>query len=246
MAAGPARAGTEAAARAIAPAAAPIAALAPPTASAVSAVARATLRARNEIDDVVEVALLLGVGRRVLAGEHADEAHVVRAVADHFERLHEPREPIALDPELLLDLGRGLCCARIFGWRRGRLHGGRLRRRCFRRLSFGSLAGIRRGGRLGRRLGFGVAGRRRALDGRLRPCLGGRLACRFALSLRRFDRLYGLGGCILRRGAALRRCLGSFRSRRRGTGRAVGAANHRRLAQNGAGELGDGLHGASI
>jgi hypothetical protein len=64
------------------------------------------LRTRQKIHQIVEVALLLGAGRRILAAQHADKAHVVGAIADHVERLHQPRQAIALDVELLFQLGR--------------------------------------------------------------------------------------------------------------------------------------------
>jgi hypothetical protein len=111
----------------------------------------------------VKVALLLRVGGRVLAGEHAHEADVVSPVADHLERFHEAREPIALDAHLFFDLGGGLRRARIFGG------SCRLRRRCGGRVALDG-AGRALGGRglapgsrglaLGSRvLGRSVAGR---------------------------------------------------------------------------------------
>jgi hypothetical protein len=87
----------------------------------------------------VKLALLLGVRGRILAREHAHEPHVVRAIAQNLERLHETREPIARDAELRFDLcGRDSGAGILHG--RGRRFGGRL----------GRLG--RRFGRLGRRL----------------------------------------------------------------------------------------------
>jgi hypothetical protein len=80
----------------------------------------------------VKVALLLRVRRRILARQHAHEAHVVRAITQDLERLHETREPVARDSELRLDLGGRDGGARILRWR-GRRFGRRLGRR-FRRI----------------------------------------------------------------------------------------------------------------
>ena len=78
------------------------------TASRTTAIAIAVLGlgARHQIDDVVEIALLLGAGGRILAAHHAHEADVVGAIANHLERLHQAGEAIPLDVELRLNLGR--------------------------------------------------------------------------------------------------------------------------------------------
>jgi hypothetical protein len=77
----------------------------------------------------VEISLLLGVGGRILTRQNAHEADVVGAIAQDLESLHEPREPVTLDAELLLDLGRRLGRAWIFDGRR-RLDRRRFQRRC--------------------------------------------------------------------------------------------------------------------
>ena len=88
------------------PAAATTAAIVP-SGTAASAIVAPGLTARHEVDEVVKVALLLGAGRRIFSAHHAHEPNVVGAVADHLERLHQARQTILFDPELLLDLGRG-------------------------------------------------------------------------------------------------------------------------------------------
>jgi hypothetical protein len=93
----------------------------------------------------VEVALLLGVGGRVLAGEDTHEPDVVRTIAQNLESFHEPGEPVALDAHFFLDLRGGLRGAGIIDGRR--LARGGFRRRGFRRRAF------RR--RVFRRNGFG-------------------------------------------------------------------------------------------
>ena len=90
-----------------------------PSGTAAPAIVAPGLTARHEVDEVVEVALLLRAGRRIFAAHHAHQPNVVGAVADHLERLHQTRQAIFFDPELLLDLGgreRG-------AWIRGRLRG---------------------------------------------------------------------------------------------------------------------------
>lgn len=213
----------------------------------------------------MEIALLLGVGRRIVTREDANQADVVRAIANDLEGLHEPGEPIALDAHLFLDLGGRLRGARILD-RDGRLCGLRLgqgRRlasgrfglggRAFGRARFrATLRDCRRavGGGLGRGRLRGLGGNRRGLSGGRRGLGGGRRDLRGGRRGLRGGRR-GLDGgrrglclrcCALGRGlgGAARRCRG------RGTRGTVGATNHRRLTQDGAGELGDGLHGASI
>jgi hypothetical protein len=146
--------------------------------SAAIAVSAARLGPRLQIDDVIEVALLLRVGWRILAAHHANQAYVVGAPAHHLERLHQAREPIAIDAHLFFDLGRRAHRALVDGWWRAR----------FRRRALGrrGLSGRLRGGLSGRLRG-GLSGRLRGLSGRLRRgfALGGR-------SLR-FDSGFGRG-----------------------------------------------------
>lgn len=209
------------------------AAIAASAAIAIAAtVTRPPLVAGHEVDDVVEVALLLGVRGRIFAREDAHETNVVGAITHDVEGLHEAGEAIALDAHLLLDLGCSLRRARVLGRRRGSaaLGGRGLGARRFGdrfaalRLSsrLGRNVTLDGGGRLGRRLGLSarLGGRRRVRRGRDR------------LGLRRSRGLAGLLG------------LGR-RFRGRGAGGTMSAANDRRFAQNDAGELGDGLHGAS-
>jgi hypothetical protein len=63
------------------------------------------LRPRHGVHHVVEIALLLGVGRRVLARQDAHQPYPGRALANHRERLHETRKAIAPD---LHRFGHGL------------------------------------------------------------------------------------------------------------------------------------------
>jgi hypothetical protein len=140
--------------------------------------------ARQKIDQIVEVALLLGAGRGILAAHHAHQTHVVGAIANDVERLHEARQALALDVELLLQLGggaqrafvdRGLGGRRDLGRRRlghglvgprsvGRGPLGRwsLRRRTIGARNFNGRRGGDRGGfrgrMLGRRLGSRLGG----------------------------------------------------------------------------------------
>jgi len=121
------------------------------TAAIATTVAAALLRPRQEIDDIEELTLLLGVRRRILTGQHAHEPHVVGAPAHHLERLHQPGEPIALDAELLFDLGRRQRSAFIDDSGRARVAGRFFRGR--RRVCVGGLRLLARGlRRLGRRL----------------------------------------------------------------------------------------------
>ena len=62
-------------------------------------VAPATTRARHLLDDEVELAALLGRGRWIFAGEHADHPKVVDPATDHFECIQQPRQPIASDAD---------------------------------------------------------------------------------------------------------------------------------------------------
>jgi hypothetical protein len=200
---------------------------------------------RHQIDDVVKVSLLLGIGGRVFAGEHAHEADIVRAVAQDLERLHQPSEPVALDAHLLFDLGGRLCRAGILGRRCHKR--GALGRRPLGRRSLGR-SGLLGRSSLGRSGGFGGRGLRL---GRRSLRLGSH-AARLDIRLgrgrfgARLDGRDGLGRRRNRSSAFGRRRRRFGRSWRGGVSRAVGATNDRRLAQDCAGELGDGLHGASI
>jgi hypothetical protein len=234
--------------------------------TAAIAIAVLGLGAGHQIDDVVEVALFLGAGGRILAAHHAHEAHVVGAIANHLERLHQPGEAVPLDVELDLDLGRR------FGGRASRSVVDRRRFGARGRftLGFGTFDGRRFatfGGRRLRRglLGsafsftFGGGGRggssgglllslhdRSGLASRLGGGLGGRLArvSRFPGRDRcRFRRVYR-GGLLGRRFGRGRLAVRSRRLGRRGrAGGTVGAANRRRFTQQDAGELSDCLHG---
>jgi hypothetical protein len=235
---------------------------------------RATLVARHEVDHVVKIALLLGVRGRILSREDAHQPHVVGAVAHDLEGLHEPREAIALDGHLLFDLGRRQRGSRIL--RRRRVGGSRFGALTFGgALVDGAGAGTfigavfrdRRGlafgrCRLRRRLRGALGGSGRFLDGgrsvgghRLGVLslgalgnrdLSGFAAKRFGakrFGAKRFGaKRFGAKRLGLRR--LFGRCLGG--GRRSGASRTMGTANERRLAQDGAGELGDGLHWASI
>jgi hypothetical protein len=57
----------------------------------------------HEVDQVIEIALLFGVGGRIVAAENADQADVVGAIPDHVERLDQAREAIALDLQRLFE-----------------------------------------------------------------------------------------------------------------------------------------------
>jgi hypothetical protein len=202
----------------------------------------------------VKVALLLRVRRGILAGEDAYEANVVRPIAQDFEGLHEPGQPVALDAHLFLDLGRSLRRPGLLdgnrrlrcglSWRAlGRPGLGAADSGCLSRdlhsfhagLTLGGPGRLLHGWRFGRD-GSGLRGRGlgAGLNGRGR--LGGGLIYQnlpnFLNLLPSLGRGFG-GRPLARRG---RRC----------GNRTVGAANQRRLAQDGAGELGDGLHGPSI
>jgi hypothetical protein len=93
------------------------------SASAVAVTAAARLRPRKQVHQVIEVALLLRARRRILAGQHAHEAHVVGAPTHHLQRLHQPGETVALDAHLLFDLRRRARRALVGGRRRRRLGG---------------------------------------------------------------------------------------------------------------------------
>ncbi len=273
-----------------------------PAAAIAAAVTTARLGPRLEIHDIEEVALLLGIRRRILAGQHPHEPHVVRAPAHDLESLHQPGESITRDAELRFNLRGGRRC------RLGsRTHGGlidgsgrrRLARRCFRRVLLGRgfrwravrlarsahrrvlgyafcsrrlgrcfagrrFVGHRFGrftGRFGRFAGLRFAGLRFAglrFAGRR---FAGRRFGRFAgrrFAGRRFGRFAGrhfagrrfsrFAGCLALTARGLRArslCLARRLSSGRGWSgrRTMQLTDPRRLTQDDAGELGDGLHG---
>jgi hypothetical protein len=201
----------------------------------------------QQVHQIVEVALLLGAGRRIFAAHHAHQTHVVGAIAQNLQRLHQARQAIAFDVQLLFQLGgrpqRAFVDDRLGrhlgrGGLGGRLFGaGTVRRRSFGRRSFGRrrldprIFGAGQS-RVRRRLGRGcrVRGRvgSRCLVGRRRSvasCLGRRRVARELGRRRVGDRLdsrlrYRLNG---RRGA-------------------VHAPYRRRLAKNNPWELGNSFH----
>jgi len=233
-----------------------------PRTTAIAVAAVLGLGAGHQIDDVVEIALLLGAGGRILAAHHAHEADVVGAIANHLERLHQTGEAVPLDVELDLNLGRR------FGGRASRpvVDGRRFSARGRFTFGFGTFDGRRFATFGGRRLGRGLlgsafsftfgGGRGRSSGGLLlsfhdRGGLGSRLGGSlasvsrfFGRDRRRLRRRVYRGGLLGRRFG--RGCL-AVRGRRLGRrGRAdgtVGAANGRRFTQQDARELSDCLHG---
>jgi len=166
---------------ATATAAIPIAATAATTAIIAARVA-SRFRPRHQIDHVVKFALLLRVGRRILARQDAHQAHSGGALAGDRKCFHQTRQAITLDAHR-------------------RSHG----------LSLGAGAEIRRGrfdGRLGRRLAGWLG---RCLDGwlaarfRLRCTLLSRRGLRW---LRLAGALFRARGCCLGLGLGARRRLG--------------------------------------
>ena len=121
-------------------------------------VAPASLGHRGEVGHVEVLAHLLGGRGRVLTAEHAHQPDVVDPILDRVESLEQPRQAIALDPELGLNVRpRSLvhCLLQGFGGSGGsRFPRGALRGRCgFQRdlLGLGSELGRRWLGGLGRR-----------------------------------------------------------------------------------------------
>jgi hypothetical protein len=115
---------------------------------------------RHQVQHVVEIALLLGVGRRLVARKDAHQSHPGCALARHCECLHETRQAITLNLHRCghsLSLGSG---AKVGRWR----FGGRLGRGVAGRLATCLRSGRRiirrRRGRFGRRHGRGLRGRR--------------------------------------------------------------------------------------
>ncbi|MSP60209.1 MAG: hypothetical protein EXR72_07680 [Myxococcales bacterium] len=56
----------------------------------------------------MELAVLPGLCRRIFAGHHPEEAHVVEFAPEQIDRLDEPGEPIARDGDRLADRRSGL------------------------------------------------------------------------------------------------------------------------------------------
>jgi hypothetical protein len=86
----------------------------------------ARLRPRHQVEHIVKISLLLGIGRRVVARQHAHQAQPGRAFAGHRKCLHQARQAITLDVHRLrhgLSLGSGAQVGRrgFDGWlgRRG-------------------------------------------------------------------------------------------------------------------------------
>jgi hypothetical protein len=129
----------------------------------------AWLGPRQEVREIVEVALLLRVRRRILAGHHAYEPHVVGAPTHHFQRLHQAREPIAFDAELLFDLCGRRCGRRhrgfVDGRRRFRRRATFTRRRLGASFRGGTGVAFRGGLATGRFARFGGRGRCGRLGG---------------------------------------------------------------------------------
>jgi hypothetical protein len=131
----------------------------------------ARLGPRQEIGEIVEIALLLRVRRRILAGHHAHEPHVVGTPAHHLEGLHQAREAIAFDAQLLFDLGGGRCgrgCGRFIDWRGRFSRGAAL---ACRRLG----AGVRGGAGVAFGCGLAARGVARLSRAGFRRRLGGRV-----------------------------------------------------------------------
>src|SRR6185437_12804953 len=212
---------TAAATVAAAPAIAPAAAIVP------------RLGAGLQVHEVIEVALLLGSGWRILAAHHAHETHVVGAIADHLQRLHHARQTISRETELRFDFssrqgGSRIRCGRLVLRRRfacRRFARRRFACRRFARRRF-ACAGFGRGS--GRGLGIGSGRRRLGLRGfRGRFCRrradlgsGGRLS---ALARRGLELLFGSGGRLVDR----HRLAGARRIARRCGGEHLGVGEGR-------------------
>jgi hypothetical protein len=189
------------------------------------------LGAGHQVDEVIEIALLLGRGGRVLAAHDTNQTDVVGAVANDVQRLHQAGQAVALDAQLGLQLGRSQRGPRVGRSRRfGRGSG--------RRLALGDrgggLGGLRLGGRLRRRLhgrlgpgrlGLGPFGR----PGRLGGFRSGSLC---------LDGGRRLGRGLLMRLAVRRRLLRLLL-------RPMRAPDLRSFAKDDPGELGNGFHAVS-
>ena len=236
----------------------------PVVATAAPVIEPALLRVRGHVRHVVVLADLAGVRGRIFTLHDPDEANVVDPVFHRVEGLEQAREPLLLDPHLLFDLGarsrisrhdgridlglrrrRGcgrlsILCARAFCDARAfatRLLGAALRAA----RGFGALARLALRGRRDRR----ILGRRRRLIVGPR-----RLSDQLRRHARRLGSSRGVGSSALRH-LALAGRLGRIRRRRRRRSglrarrnlREVSFANARGIAQQRAGELGEGLHG---
>jgi len=113
-------------------------------------------RPRHHVEHVVEIALLLGVGRRVLTRQHAHQAHPSGALARHRECFHQARQAITLN---LHRHGHGLSLgpdAKIWRCRFGGWRGRGVTRRLAAR--FGSALFSRGSGRVGLADALGCGG----------------------------------------------------------------------------------------
>ena len=184
------------------------------------------LRPRRQIDEVEELAALLGACGCSLALDHAHQTNLGHAPAHDVERFHQPAESVAFDLE-------------------GSTHGFRL----------GTGTQVGRNDRLGRRLcrSFGrpplacvAFGRRRRLaacSGTLRGCFCRGFFCRASLDR---DGLCDGRSLVHQRASFDGRCGWGLLGRRGGNLRVlcpVGPLGLCRPLQQDSGELGDGLHG---
>jgi hypothetical protein len=202
---------------------------------------------RQVVHHVVKIALLLRLRRRIFAAQNAHQADVVGTVTQNVQRFQQARQPIALNVQLRFDRR-----ARRIGRRRlGRRGVGGRRSRRFVASGFagGGLVGcwLAGGGRFvgvaaadfddgaGRRTGFvwrrGIFGRRGGFGRRRGFRVGGCLVRQFS------RRVAARFGGRLSRGGFRR-----FRGRLGCGGRSKRAPDLRRLSQDDARKLSDGLH----
>ena len=127
---------------------------APGVAVVAASTPRRLLRTGRVVDEVVELAALLGLGRRILGAVDDHAPDLIDLVACHLERVDEARQPIASQPGGGAD---GLDDLRSHaGGGRGRFGRRRLRGSALPRLGRLGLAGLLGGG-LGPRVLGGVA-----------------------------------------------------------------------------------------
>lgn len=227
----------------------------------------------EQVDGVIEVALLLDTGQLLLALDHAHQAHAVRAAADDLERLHQAGQAISRD----LD-------GRRDGLGDGPGSGRRLGRGFLSRRFGGTSFGLRFCSRLGRAGSVGP-GRSLCSGTSLATCAalsgsrvaGAALGCgsfepsaafgssdglgpSAALGCGSFGPRAALGRSAIGRGAALgsstvlrggrsvggRSLVSAAGATIVGTRRKHGAADLGRLAEQSAGEFGDRLHGDGL
>jgi hypothetical protein len=213
------------------------------------------------VDHVVKIALLLRLRRRIFTAQNPHQADVVGTVAQNVQRFQQARQPIALNVQLRFDRR----ARRIGQSRLGRRRfSGRSSRRFVASGGFagGGFAGCRFAGcRFAAsrrftgviaadfgRVGFGTGFVRRRGVFRWRGGfrVGGRLGCWF---VRRCLAGHRFAGCFARwfgrrvaAGFGGRRSVGGFRGRLWCGGRSERAPDLRRLPQDDARKLGDGLH----